>query len=451
MPRRTGLIALLTASLCWLSSSRAQEAPRYAGPTKTGFLLPNGWTVSPAGDQVAVADLPLNILPLADNRHVLVATSGYNAHELSLIDLEKKGRRSPGGPRELVRPGRLAPADRIWWSGGGANVVHRFELDGPKLTRKATEPKGEGRGSALRGQEPLPQRAGPRLQAQGRSTRSTSTPEPSRRSISRPRRSSSRPRPAAGPTTSSLARNGSLLYVSDWAGRAVRVVDPDDLRDRRPDRRRRAPQPDRRPPQGRPALRRLRLEQQRLGHRHPARDRHRDDPHGPLPAGPGGQHARRPGHRARRQDALRRQRRQQLRRRDRHRHARAAARSRASFPPAGIRPPWRSRPTARHLLVGVGKGNQTKANPIDADKPKTQDRDTTQPPGGGSCPFPYIGTTLSGALSIVPIPDDKTAGRLHRDGLHAIVPTPTSCSPTPRTPRRRPSPPGSATRRRSST
>ncbi len=27
-----------------------------------------------------------------------------------------------------------------------------------------------------------------------------------------------------------LARNGNLLYVSDWAGRAVHVVDPSDLR-----------------------------------------------------------------------------------------------------------------------------------------------------------------------------------------------------------------------------
>ena len=66
------------------------EAPRYAGPTDKGFLLPNGWTLKPAGQHILLADLPLNIVPLADNRHVLVATSGYNAHELSLVDLEQK-------------------------------------------------------------------------------------------------------------------------------------------------------------------------------------------------------------------------------------------------------------------------------------------------------------------------------------------------------------------------
>ena len=90
MLRRTCLIVLVTASLTSIAVLRAQEAPRYAGATRTGFLLPNGWTVTPVGEQVPVADLPLNILPLPDSRHVLVATSGYNAHELSLIDLEKK-------------------------------------------------------------------------------------------------------------------------------------------------------------------------------------------------------------------------------------------------------------------------------------------------------------------------------------------------------------------------
>src|SRR5262249_55733281 len=42
-------------------------------------------------------------------------------------------------------------------------------------------------------------------------------------------------------------------------------------------------------------------------------------------------------------------------------------------------------PDGKNLLVGVGKGNQTKPNPF----------------------FTYIGTMLSGALSIVPIPDEK--------------------------------------------
>ena len=47
----------------------------YPGPNENGFLLPNGWTISPAGVQVELTDMPLNIRPLSDGRHVLVGTS----------------------------------------------------------------------------------------------------------------------------------------------------------------------------------------------------------------------------------------------------------------------------------------------------------------------------------------------------------------------------------------
>ena len=65
-------------------------------------------------------------------------------------------------------------------------------------------------------------------------------------------------------------------------------------------------------------------------------------------------------------------------------------------------------PDGKTLLVGVGKGNQTKANPIDAAKKRTRATESTPAARRRDRPFPYIGTTLSGSLSIVPVPDDKT-------------------------------------------
>jgi hypothetical protein len=62
---------LFGASLC------TEEKPKFVGPTDKGFLLPNGWTITPVGKQIIITDLPLNILPLSDNKHVLVATSGF--------------------------------------------------------------------------------------------------------------------------------------------------------------------------------------------------------------------------------------------------------------------------------------------------------------------------------------------------------------------------------------
>ena len=51
----------------------ADDKPRFAGPIQQGFLLPNGWTITPAGKQLTLTDLPLNIHPLRDGKHVLVA------------------------------------------------------------------------------------------------------------------------------------------------------------------------------------------------------------------------------------------------------------------------------------------------------------------------------------------------------------------------------------------
>src|SRR5262245_19590972 len=119
LPLAATLAATLTLPL--LAQDKPRETPpRYAGPTKTGFLLPNGWTITPAGEQVTLTDLPLNIVPLPDNQHALVASSGYNAHELVLVDLQTKARRSTARVREswfglVADPG----SDRIWWSGGG--------------------------------------------------------------------------------------------------------------------------------------------------------------------------------------------------------------------------------------------------------------------------------------------------------------------------------------------
>src|SRR5262245_46095393 len=79
------LVAVMAPS-AW-SQQEPSQAANLPGPNAAGFLLPNGWRLTPAGEQVPLTDLPLNILTTADGKYALVATSGYNAHELSVIEL----------------------------------------------------------------------------------------------------------------------------------------------------------------------------------------------------------------------------------------------------------------------------------------------------------------------------------------------------------------------------
>lgn len=79
-------ILLFSVSALALAQARPDK-PRYAGPTDTGYLLPNGWHLTPVGSHLVTSDLPLNIHPLADGKHVLIATNGFNQHTLTLVNI----------------------------------------------------------------------------------------------------------------------------------------------------------------------------------------------------------------------------------------------------------------------------------------------------------------------------------------------------------------------------
>ena len=224
------LTTVLSVTLCLALLLRADEPPRYAGQTGKGFLLPNGWTISPAGEQVTLTDLPLNIVPLADGRHAITATSGFNTHNLSLIDLTEKRVVA----NEIARQSWFglavnAKSGQIWWSGGGGDRLHAFMLKENKLIR-TSQP------------ETFPvKKAAPGTSKHFRSgvtldtTRSVvytldmeagtiTTLDPSGKDAPRTARAGKRPYDVA------VARNGSRLYVSDWANRLVLTLDPADLR-----------------------------------------------------------------------------------------------------------------------------------------------------------------------------------------------------------------------------
>ena len=404
--------AVLAAVLILATAAAAQDPkPQFAGPTANGFLLPNGWTITPAGRQVALTDLPLNILPSDDSKTTLVATSGFNAHELSLIEIETGKVLSKVGVRQSwygLAQGKIGGMRFIKWSGGGSDVNHQIlwtrggvsRPDPPEPIDKESAAKAKGHfrsGGALfqvedkwysyawldidRGElnmepiAPLPDPVKPVTVPAGK-----------------------RPYDVA------FAKNGRSLYISDWASKSVLVFHL---------------------PEGEGVF---------VG------------PQGPPVAIPVGEH---PNQLA-------------VHPTDGRVFVACASSNCVSvidgktdsvietisttlFPkaPEGSTPdalaispdgktlyvanadnncvavidittPKRSQvkgfiptgwyptavavtPDGKTLLVGVGKGNGTKPNPI----PKDRSKDAK------GRPFPYIGTTLSGALSIMPVPDDK--------------------------------------------
>src|SRR5438093_11946985 len=52
-------------------------------------LLPNGWKNAPAGLHVQVGDLPLAMAESPDGRLLFVASNGYNAPSIAIVDLKQ--------------------------------------------------------------------------------------------------------------------------------------------------------------------------------------------------------------------------------------------------------------------------------------------------------------------------------------------------------------------------
>jgi DNA-binding beta-propeller fold protein YncE len=220
------LVAALLAVPC-LSADK----PQAAGPTDDGFLLPNGWTISPAGRHVQLADMPLNVLPLADGRSALVASSGYNKHELCLVDLADAVVKSRAEVHQSWFGLAADPTQKtIWWSGGGADVFHRFDFTGKQL-RRTGPPEPDIRGKT---KAELAELAG------FRSGLCLDSDAGALYALDIDRGRLIAASPADGGELKALTIGGrpydvvrapnGLLYVSDWAGRRVVVVRPGDMR-----------------------------------------------------------------------------------------------------------------------------------------------------------------------------------------------------------------------------
>ncbi|MFO0889140.1 MAG: bifunctional YncE family protein/alkaline phosphatase family protein [Isosphaeraceae bacterium] len=406
MYRSKGILSLIAACLTLTTAALAQQAPEYAGPTRGGFRLPNGWVIAPAGSQVTVTDLPLNILPLPDNRHALIATSGYNAHELSLIDLDQKKVVDVQKVRESwFGLAATAQLDRIWWSGGGANVVHRFRLEGRKLAGTGEDAEGEARAGAVRARDHF--QSGLAHDAARGVLYALDMDHSSIAVLDLEARKTLRSAPVGTrPYDVVVGPRGSLLYVSDWAGRTVHVVDPSDLRTvsriavgEHPN------QMALHPGDGRlfvacASSNCVSVIETRRGvvteTIHTALFPRAPEGSTPdaLAIAPDGKTL-------------------YVANADNNCVAvidiSAPGKSQVKgFIPTGWYPTAVAvTPDGKNLLVGVGKGNQTKPNPIRAEPAKGN----AEPEAAArrrALPFPYIGTTLSGALSIVPVPDDRT-------------------------------------------
>jgi len=108
-----------------------RKLPQLPGIQAGGqVLLPNQWSIKPAGKQVVLGDFPVHVEmhPVEDVAAVLHA--GYGAHEIVLVDLKTKKVKSRATvPQAYYGLHFSANGDTLWAGGGEDRVVHQFKYN----------------------------------------------------------------------------------------------------------------------------------------------------------------------------------------------------------------------------------------------------------------------------------------------------------------------------------
>ncbi|HYX22301.1 MAG TPA: bifunctional YncE family protein/alkaline phosphatase family protein [Thermoanaerobaculia bacterium] len=127
-PRNTPLAIVLAALFC-------VAADRRPGVVEKGVtLLPNGWRIAPAGRHAMVGDLPLALLVSPDSRWAIVTNDGYHKPTLSVVELDTLS----APDRTPVHDAWLGLAwhpdhRRFYASGGADGTVREYSWNGGRI------------------------------------------------------------------------------------------------------------------------------------------------------------------------------------------------------------------------------------------------------------------------------------------------------------------------------
>ena len=90
------------------TTPEGKELITWPGMTRAGtVLLPNGWSLKPAGRQAQLGDLPVQIAVHPSEPILAILHAGYGEHEVVTVDACRRGRviGRVAAPSELRRPG----------------------------------------------------------------------------------------------------------------------------------------------------------------------------------------------------------------------------------------------------------------------------------------------------------------------------------------------------------
>ncbi|MDB6023650.1 MAG: Phosphoesterase family protein [Pedosphaera sp.] len=129
-------LAILAAMSVARAAEPAKARVELPGLRPDGsVLLPNQWSLRPAGQQVPLGDLPVNIAVHPDGRFAAVLHSGHGPHEIIVVDVIEAKVISRTKLNEAYYGLEFSRSGgRLYCSGSSDEVVHVFDFKDGKLT-----------------------------------------------------------------------------------------------------------------------------------------------------------------------------------------------------------------------------------------------------------------------------------------------------------------------------
>ncbi len=97
-------------------------------------LLPNHYTLTPAGKQIPVGDLPLNMVISPDDKYLAVTNNGYSEQFVSIIDIaQQKQIQTLPVTASFFGIDFSSDGKKLFVSGGGRNLIYIFARQGTQF------------------------------------------------------------------------------------------------------------------------------------------------------------------------------------------------------------------------------------------------------------------------------------------------------------------------------
>lgn len=141
-------VLLLFCGLCACVPLRRKNVPDNASQTSAqvewpgkradgSVLLPNQWSLRPAGRQIELADFPVNNAVHPGGRFVAILHAGYSQHEILIVDLSSDKVLSHTPINEAFYGLEFSSdGKRLFCSGAGDEVVHQFDFSNGALSAR---------------------------------------------------------------------------------------------------------------------------------------------------------------------------------------------------------------------------------------------------------------------------------------------------------------------------